>query len=225
VARKFIVAVDHPSFRASLHAALAVAAGGADVVVAASIAALVEAIEACPDAELLVLDLNLPGAQGFNALAFVRGVRPRLPVVIVSADDDPPTVAAALRFGAQGFLPKSIEPGTVAEAVATVLGGGIFTPVGFVGARAQSAGAGEGEIARRIGALSSTQFLVLVRLCSGLTSEQIAREIGMAPMIVEGQVAGILQALGVATRTEAVLAAGRLAVDRASVKPPPEDLD
>ena len=75
---------------------------GTSFVEADSVASLLAALDAQPDADLLLLDLNMPGAQGFNALAHVRGTRPGLPVVVVSGDDDAQTIAGALRFGAQG---------------------------------------------------------------------------------------------------------------------------
>ena len=146
-----------------------------------------------------------------------------MPVVIVSADDDPQTVAAALRYGAQGFIPKSTEPGQVGQAVATVLDGGTCLPVGFQVPRTTDSVAEEMVIARRIAALAPAQFRVLGMLCAGLHDRQIASELGASEATVMSHVAEILRQLDVATRTQAVLAAGRLAVDRASVKPLPAE--
>ena len=85
--RQYIVADDHPLFREALKGAVARHDTGIRFVDADSVAGLLAAIEAEPDADLLLLDLNMPGAQGFNALAHVRGARPALPVIVVSADD------------------------------------------------------------------------------------------------------------------------------------------
>ena len=223
--RQIIVADDHPLFREALKAAVGRLKSGAKFVEADSVAALLVAIESEPDADLLLLDLNMPGAQGFNALVHVRGSRPDLPVVVVSADDDAQTIAGALCYGAQGFIPKSTEAGQIGQAVETVLAGEIYTPPGFHAPRTTPASEEDLRIARRVADLTPQQFRVLGMLCSGLLNKQIAYELDVSEATVKAHVTAILRKLGVTTRTQAVLAAGRLAVDRSSVKPPPDDAE
>jgi DNA-binding NarL/FixJ family response regulator len=223
--REIIVADDHPLFREALKAAVARIGRGVGFVEADTVAALLEAVEAHSSADLLLLDLNMPGAHGFNALAHVRGSHPQLPVVIVSADDDPQTIAAALRYGAQGFIPKSTEAGQIGRAVEAVLAGEIYTPVGYQAPRATASGTEDVEIAKRIADLTPQQFRVLGMLCAGLLNKQIAYDLDVSEATIKAHVTAILRKLGVTTRTQAVLAAGRLAVDRASVKPPPEEAE
>jgi len=220
---QIIVADDHPLFREALKAAVARREPGTGFVEADSVASLLAAIEAEPDADLLLLDLNMPGAQGFNALAHVRGTRPGLPVAIVSADDDPQTIAAALRYGAQGFIPKSTEAGQIGTAIEAVLSGEIYTPPGYRQPRETHATDEDLEIARRIAELTPQQFRVLGALCSGQLNKQIAYDLDVSEATVKAHVTAILRKLRVATRTQAVLAAGRLATDHASVRPPPEE--
>ena len=223
--RQIIVADDHPLFREALKAAVGRLESGAKFVEADSVAALLVAIESEPDADLLLLDLNMPGAQGFNALVHVRGSRPDLPVVVVSADDDAQTIAGALCSGAQGFIPKSTEAGQIGLAVEAVLAGEIYTPPGFHAPRTTPASEEDLRIARRVADLTPQQFRVLGMLCSGLLNKQIAYELDVSEATVKAHVTAILRKLGVTTRTQAVLAAGRLAVDRSSVKPPPDDAE
>lgn len=223
--RQIVVADDHPLFREALKAAVGRLESGTRFVEADSVAALLAILEAEPDADLLLLDLNMPGAQGFNALAHVRGSRPGLPVVVVSADDDPQTIASALRFGAQGFIPKSTEAGQIGQAIEAVLAGEIYTPPGFHAPRGGPSNAEDLEVARRMAELTPQQFRVLGMLCSGLLNKQVAYELDVSEATVKAHVTAILRKLGVATRTQAVLAAGRLAIDRASVRPPPEEPD
>lgn len=223
--RQIVVADDHPLFREALKAAVGRLESGTRFVEADSVAALLAALEAEPDADLLLLDLNMPGAHGFNALAHVRGSRPGLPVVVVSAADDPQTIASALRYGAQGFIPKSTEAGRIGQAIEAVLAGEIYTPPGFHAPRAAPTGGEDLEIARRMADLTPQQFRVLGMLCAGLLNKQVAYELDVSEATVKAHVTAILRKLGVATRTQAVLAAGRLAIDRASVKPPPEEPD
>ncbi len=225
MSRQIIVADDHPLFREALKAAIGRLEPATGFVEADSVATLLEALEREPDADLLLLDLNMPGAQGFNALVHVRGARPGLPVAIVSADDDPLTVAAALRFGAQGFIPKSTEAGQIGRAVEAVLAGEIYTPPEFHPPRGPSAGDEDLAIARRVAELTPQQFRVLGMLCAGLLNKQIAYELDVSEATVKAHVTAILRKLAVATRTQAVLAAGRLATDRASIRPPPDDVE
>ncbi len=225
MSRQIIVADDHPLFREALKAAVARLERGIGFVEADSVATMLAAVEANPGADLLLLDLNMPGAYGFNALVHVRGSRPELPVVIVSADDDPQTIASALRFGAQGFIPKSTEAGQIGRATEAVLAGEIYTPPGYQPPRTPSSSTEEFAIARRIADLTPQQFRVLGMLCAGLLNKQIAYDLDVSEATVKAHVTAILRKLGVTTRTQAVLAAGRLAVDRSSVKAPPEEVD
>ncbi|HWJ04642.1 MAG TPA: response regulator transcription factor, partial [Steroidobacteraceae bacterium] len=134
-------------------------------------------------------------------------------------------IASALRFGAQGFIPKSTEAGQIGRAIESVLAGEIYTPPGYQPPRTPPSSAEELEIARRIAELTPQQFRVLGMLCAGLLNKQIAYDLDVSEATVKAHVTAILRKLGVTTRTQAVLAAGRLAIDRASVKPPPEELD
>jgi DNA-binding NarL/FixJ family response regulator len=223
--RQIIVADDHPLFREALKAAVGRLETATRFVEADSVATLLVALESEPDADLLLLDLNMPGAQGFNALVHVRGSRPDLPVVVVSADDDAQTIAGALRYGAQGFIPKSTEAGQIGQAIEAVLAGEIFTPPGFHPPRAAPGSDEDLRVARRVAELTPQQFRVLGMLCSGLLNKQVAYELDVSEATVKAHVTAILRKLGVATRTQAVLSAGRLAVDRSSVKPPPDDAE
>jgi DNA-binding NarL/FixJ family response regulator len=223
--RQIVVADDHPLFREALKAAVGRLEPATQFFEADSVASLLAVLEAESDADLLLLDLNMPGAQGFNVLVHLRGTRPDLPVVVVSADDDPQTIAGALRYGAQGFIPKSTEAGQIGQAIESVLIGEIYTPPGFHAPRGPPASGEDLRIARRVADLTPPQFRVLGMLCSGLLNKQIAYELDVSEATVKAHVTAILRKLGVTTRTQAVLAAGRLAVDRASIKPPPEDVD
>jgi len=223
--RLIIVADDHPLFREALKAAVGRLESDISFVEADSVGSLLAALEAQPDADLLLLDLNMPGAQGFNALAHTRGSRPDLPVIVVSADDDAQTIAGSLRYGAQGFIPKSTEAGQIGQAIESVLTGEIYTPPGYHPPRGEPESDEDLRIARRIAELTPQQFRVLGMLCAGLLNKQVAYELDVSEATVKAHVTAILRKLGVTTRTQAVLAAGRLAVDRASIKPPPEELD
>src|SRR6266568_5762016 len=102
-----IIADDHPLFRAALREAVSRLLPGATIVEAGSLGSLEEAVQAHPNADLLLLDLYMPGARGFSALIQLRAQYPSIPIAIVSAAEEPSMVRRALDFGASGFIPKS----------------------------------------------------------------------------------------------------------------------
>jgi DNA-binding NarL/FixJ family response regulator len=222
VTRTILVADDHPLFRAALRGAVAASCPDAQFVEADSVAALLEVIERHPQAEVLLLDLDMPGAHGFSALAHVRGTRPELPVVVVSATADAHTVAAALAYGAQGFIAKSADAREIGAGVEAVLQGEIVAPPGY------RAPAGPGaspdlDVAARLAELTPQQFRVLSMLLSGLLNKQIAFELDVSEATVKAHVTAVLRKLGVANRTQAVLRVGRLAIDHGLLRAAPDD--
>jgi DNA-binding NarL/FixJ family response regulator len=219
---EIIVADDHPLYREALKSAVAGLLGQVTFVEASTVATLLGAVEAHTEADLLLLDLNMPGAHGFSSLALIRGTRPQLPVVVVSAMDDTQTIQSALAFGAQGFISKSADAAQIGAAVQAILAGEVSTPPGFR-PHTTSAAAQDLEAARRIAELTPQQFRVLGMLCSGLLNKQIAYELGVSEATVKAHMTAILRKLGVSTRTQAALLVGRLSLDQALVKPIAEE--
>ena len=123
-----LIVDDHPLFRTALKGAIAADCSDCEFFEAENVAGLFDTLEQHPHTDLLLLDLNLPGAFGFCALAHLRGAHPELPVIVVSAMDDLRTVRQALAFGAQGFISKSADAGTIGRNVASVLRGEYVAP-------------------------------------------------------------------------------------------------
>ena len=123
-----LIADDHPLFREALRGVVARILPGATLREAENVERLYALVEAEPDADLLLLDLNMPGAQGFSALVHLRAQHPELPVVVVSAREEPAVMRRALDHGAVGFIPKSADSATLAEALARVLDGDRWAP-------------------------------------------------------------------------------------------------
>src|SRR6202162_4734856 len=126
-----LIVDDHPLFRAALKGAVAAVCTNCEFFEADSVASLFDALEQHPHTDLLLLDLNLPGAYGFCALAHLRGSDPELPEVVVSAMDDLYTVRQALALGAQGFVSKSAGADTIGRNVQSGLRGACVAPVGL----------------------------------------------------------------------------------------------
>jgi DNA-binding NarL/FixJ family response regulator len=216
-----LIADDHPLFREALRGAVARVLPDAQLREADSVEALYSLVEAEPDADLLLLDLNMPGAQGFSALVHLRALHPQLPIVVVSAREDPATMRRALDHGALGFIPKSVDAVTLGDALTHVLEGGRWAPVAAQSAPAASAE--EHDAAQRLRELTPQQFRVLQMLGTGLLNKQIAFELGVSEATVKAHMTAILRKLGASNRTQAVLIAGKLALDPESVVALPEE--
>ena len=218
-----LIVDDHPLFRAALKGAVAAACANCEIFEADSVTGLFDVLEQHPNTDLLLLDLNLPGAYGFCALAHLRGSHPELPVIVVSAMDDQRTVQKTLAFGAQGFISKSADAGTIGRTVQSVLHGEYVAPAGF-GANAEP-DADALDLAHRLAELTAQQFRVFGMLCSGRLNKQIAYELQITEATVKAHMTAILRKLGATTRTQAVLLAGRLLLDPHEIKPPAEEIE
>jgi DNA-binding NarL/FixJ family response regulator len=201
----FIVADDHPLFRNALRQTLEPHFPDARIVEAGSLDEVVAAIEATEDPDLVLFDLNMPGARGFSGLMYLRAQYPAVPVCVVSASEDHNTIRRSLALGATGFVPKSSSPAEIRQGIDAILGGGAWTP-----AKLEVGGMHEEDaLARRLRSLTPQQLRVLMMMGEGLLNKQIAYELGVSEATVKAHVSAVLQKLGVENRTKAVLAAGR----------------
>jgi DNA-binding NarL/FixJ family response regulator len=222
-ASTILVADDHPLFREALRGAVQRVLPQAQLREADNTEALYAMVEADPDADLLLLDLNMPGAQGFSALVHLRALHPQLPIVMVSAREEPAIMRRALDHGAMGFIPKSTDAITLGEAITRVLDGDRWAPAAALAA--PPASADEHDAAQRLRDLTPQQFRVLQMLGEGLLNKQIGYELGVSEATIKAHMTAILRKLGASNRTQAVLIAGRLALDPGAVKPQPEEAD
>ncbi|MYZ46383.1 LuxR C-terminal-related transcriptional regulator [Propylenella binzhouense] len=202
----FIVADDHPLFRGALRQTVGAAFPGARIIEAGTLDEVAAAIRDLDEPDLVLFDLSMPGTRGFSGLVYLRAQYPEIPICVVSGSEDPATIRRAIALGASGFIPKSAAPAVVAQAVATLLSGDIWTPHGIaLDAEAKV----EAEIAARLRTLTPQQARVLMMLSEGLLNKQIAYELGVSEATVKAHVSAVLQKLGVENRTKAVLTAGR----------------
>jgi DNA-binding NarL/FixJ family response regulator len=201
-----IIADDHPLFRAALRLAVEKVLPGAAVTEADGLTALQAAIAATPEADLVLLDLRMPGVQGFGSLAWLRAEHPGVPVVMVSAEEDAATIRRALGFGAAGFIPKSVGLDVLTEALTAVLDGLPWTPVLPPAATNEA----DAEMVRRVASLSPQQLKVLLHLADGRLNKQIAYDLEVTEATVKAHVTAILRKLGLYRRTQAAVLAQRL---------------
>ena len=208
---KIIVADDHPLVCAALTHTLRSAMPSAAVLTASSLSAIETALVEHPDLDLALLDLHMPGARGFSALLLLRGQRPDLPVIVISSNDHPRTIARAQQFGAAGFLPKSAPLAEMLAAIASVMAGGTCFPR-HDAARSEA----DSQLAARLSQLTPQQMRVLMGIADGLLNKQIAHELRVAENTVKVHVAAVLHKLGCHTRTHAALLAKSLEAEGAA---------
>jgi DNA-binding NarL/FixJ family response regulator len=203
-----LIADDHPLFRGALREAVHGVFDRADVTEAGTFEEVSEFLErGGRDVDLILLDLSMPGARGFSGLMYLRAQYPSLPVVVVSANDDPAVIRRCMEFGASGFIPKTLGIEALRAAVARVLQGEVWTPPDVDLTRQSEA---ETAAIARLATLTPQQVRVLMMLSAGLLNKQIAYELGVSEATVKAHVSAILQKLGVESRTQAVIAAGKI---------------
>lgn len=210
-AETVIVADDHPLFRTAIKEALQESQGETNFLEANSFESLQQLVEENPDVDLVLLDLHMPGVSGFAGLVYLCKRYPSVPVVIISANEDPLVIHRALDHGAAGFIPKSSDLQTITSAIGDILMGEIWAP--------ESASSGlpgkntsELELAERMAKLTPQQFKVLMAVSQGLLNKQIAYDMNISEATVKAHVTAIMNKLGVSNRTQAVLAASKLNV-------------
>lgn len=216
-----LIADDHPLFREALRHAVGRIMPDAQLHEADGADALYALVDAHPNADLLLLDLNMPGVQGYSALIHLRGQHPQLPVVMVSGREEPAVIRRALEHGAAGFIPKSSNTATIGEALSRVLEGERWSPPGLPAVAGIPSE--ERDVARRMAELTPQQFRVLQMLATGQLNKQIAHALSLSEATVKAHMTAVLRKLGAGNRTQAVLIAGRLALDPDSVVAPDED--
>ena len=188
----------------------------AGIVEADSLDTLQSVVEAHPEADLLFLDLNMPGVSGFSALAYIRNNHETLPTVIVSAMDDATVIRRSIQHGASGFIPKSSPISTLEHGIRAVLDGEVWVPEG-IDLRDDGLDSEEAQIAAALSSLTPHQFRVLMMLGEGLLNKQIAFQLGVSEATIKAHVSAILRKLSVTNRTQAVLAVERLRINTPSL--------
>ncbi|MDH2239911.1 response regulator transcription factor [Pigmentiphaga sp. GD03639] len=179
--------------------------------------------EATDDLDLALIDLTMPGAEGYSHIAELRERLPALPIIVLSGVEDPDVMRAAIDLGALGFIPKAYSPDVMLSAVRLVLAGGVFVPqmmlsgmphqpAGAPPAAADAAGGARSTSLDQLrGLLTERQIDVLRLLSQGKPNKLIARDLGISEGTVKIHLAAIFRALDVRNRTEAVVAARGLA--------------
>lgn len=202
-----VIVDDHPLFRDALKTTLAASFKDLRLSEAGSLQELSAVVEKGV-VDLVLLDLTMPGVQGFSGLMYLRALNPQIPVVIVSANENPAVIRRCLEFGASGFIPKSLPISRIREAIGAILNGEFWLPPEIdLGKNTETR---DSRLVERLSTLTPQQFRVLMMLGEGLLNKQIAFQLGVSEATVKAHVSAILQKLGVESRTQAVIAVKKI---------------
>jgi DNA-binding NarL/FixJ family response regulator len=205
---RIVIADDHPLIRGALRSAVSALVGDADLIEAGSFEELAPAFSN-GTVDLVLLDLTMPGVQGFSGLLYLRALHPATPVIIVSGNEDRTVIRRCIELGASGYIPKSLDTAAMSEAIQMVLDGGNWTPDDVDLTAAPDVETS--DMVRRLASLTPQQVRVLMMLSTGLLNKQIAYELSVSEATVKAHVSAILQKLDVDSRTQAVIAASKIA--------------
>ena len=206
---KILVIDDHPLIQLALQRVLEELDASLELFQAHDAPAARSALAVEPHVDLIVLDLTLPGYDGFDLLGELRRNWPGIPVLVLSATHDRATIEAALDMGAMGFIPKTANARLLIDALRLVLSGGVYVPTDCSGAdgfRPRPA-AKPAELG-----LTMRQADVLKLLVQGKPNKLICRDLRLSEGTVKVHVSAILRALNVHTRTQVVIELARRGV-------------
>lgn len=208
--KRVLIADDHPLYRDALRTVVPQACPAADICEACSQSEVLEQVVSDSSFDLIVLDLNLPGAVGYSCLKQVRRAAGLTPIIVVSAANEPATMGEALMAGATAYVPKSASRQVLIDAIRIIMEGGTYMPAMAMAAlRSAQTPPPPADAAHTHDDLTSRQQLVLKLLAEGLSNKRIARDLDISEVTVKAHVSAILKKLGVSNRVQAAIEARR----------------
>lgn len=211
---KLLLVDDHALLRDGLALVMAQEFIGLQMLHASTLAQAMAALQRDPDVRLVLLDLALPDGDGIQAMPQLREAAPTATLVVLSADERPDTVMAAIGAGAAGYIPKTADAEAMLAALRVVLVGGVYLPTSVLERRAADRPGSRTwspspQRPEDLG-FSPRQADVLRLLIAGKPNKLISRELDMSESTVKTHLAVIFRKLDANSRTQAVLAAARL---------------
>ncbi len=207
----FLIIDDHPLFGEALGNAIRISHPDARIYETTSISGAMSVLAAETAIDLALLDFLLPDAVGFSGFRRLRDSYPKLPIAIVSSDEDAQTIREALDLGAAGYLPKSTSIHELSRAIKLLLSGLVAAPREFASAGTQPRDAAQ-TLQKRIESLTPQQMRVLQLITRGLQNREIAAELKLAESTVKAHVTEILRKLNLFSRNKAIIEVGKIAL-------------
>jgi DNA-binding NarL/FixJ family response regulator len=212
-----LIVDDHPLFVEALKLVIQGAFPQASVSEATSIESARTVLDKGDPFDLVLLDLSMPGTRGLDGLIELRSRHPKLPIVVVSALEDPRIIHEVMTCGAAGFISKSMRGSELGQAIQSVMDGVVVLPKGYQPPRPDAPAS---DLTARLATLTPQQVRVLQMLRQGLLNKQIAFDLGVGETTVKAHVSEILRKLRVASRTQAVIEAAKIDFDAILGEPP-----
>lgn len=206
---RILIADDHPLFRDALRHVALQAVDDAECLEVHDFIQVSDAVRNGEPLDLILLDLNMPGMNGFTGLLDLREATPETPVVVVSATEEREVIERALTCGAMGFITKSAPKNEMVAALRRVLGGDVYRPA-EARPSARPTGSRDAHLMECLGSLTNRQSAVLSLLARGKSNKQIAFELDVTNTTVKAHVTAILRKLRVTSRTQAVILASQI---------------
>lgn len=213
MATSILLVDDHPLFVEALKLVIQGAFPDAVVSEATSIDSARTLLDRDGPFDLVLLDLSMPGTRGLDGLIELRARHPKLPIVVVSALEDPRIIHEVMTCGAAGFISKSTRGPDLGRAIQEVLAGSVVLPKGYQPPQPNAHAGGASDLTARLATLTPQQVRVLQMLRQGLLNKQIAFDLGVGETTVKAHVSEILRKLKVASRTQAVIEAAKIDFD------------
>ena len=211
-AKRVLIAEDHPLYRDALRAVIPQACPEAEIAEACTQDEVLVQVISDAAFDLIVLDLNLPGAVGYSCLKQTLQVAKLTPIIVVSALDDAAIMGKAVLAGATAYVPKSASRQVLVDAIRIIMDGGTYMPAQAMAALRSAQSSNEpndsGESVQD--ELTSRQRRVLKLLAEGFSNKHIARDLDISEITVKAHVSAILKKLGVSNRVQAAIEARRL---------------
>jgi DNA-binding NarL/FixJ family response regulator len=208
-----LIVDDHPLFVEALKLVIQGAFPDASVSEATSIASARAILDENSAFDLVLLDLSMPGTRGLEGLIALRSLHPKLPIVVVSALEDPRIIHEVMTCGAAGFISKSTRGSELSLAIQSVMDGVAVVPKGYEPPDPDAPASSISDLTARIATLTPQQVRVLQMLRQGLLNKQIAYDLGVGETTVKAHVSEILRKLRVSSRTQAVIEASKIDFD------------
>jgi len=217
---KILIADDHVLVREGMRHSLGSLDGQVEFLEAENASQVMEVMESHGDLDVAIVDLIMPGANGFELLNRVCEKFPEVPVVVMSASEDPEHMRKVIDYGASGYIPKSSSREVMLSAVKLVLSGGVYIPPAMLQPASNGGDTGFGLGGELLGGskpkmsvppeLTDRQLDVLLLLGQGKSNKEIARDLGLSENTVKIHVTAILKVLNVSNRTQAGIIAQNL---------------
>ncbi len=225
--KRFLIVDDHPLYLDALAAVVGAVFPEADIECAGNVDDAEQIMGSTgKQADLVLLDLYMPGKNGFEGLRQIKGAFPKLPVILISRARDASIVEHARLAGASGFIHKSADRPEIKAAVEAVMSGKTWfaRPLGATGETEEAIGSEERRLlTERVGSLTPRQFKVLELICDGKLNKQIAYELGVGETTVKAHITAMLKKLEVFSRTQAVLVMQQIKLHEASLNDSEKD--